>query len=149
MEINIKPPVLVQCPGRTRSPVLVKLVPPTSDTCGGGAIVSRPRDLIIPRVTFRSSLFLHRRFPGTMIFFGELSPAGLNCNCKLKLFFMSSLLLPPPTPPKKDPFRGREEPTSAARFYEITEVLFLARGKGTIIFISCYLQEFGTFQPFL
>lgn len=133
VEINIKPllPVVVQCPGETRSPVLV-------DPAGSshqrrvrrGVIVFRPKDLIIPGVTLRSSLFRHRRFP-RMIFFGELFPAGLNCDCKLKLFFMRHLLLPPT--PKKSHSEAAE-PTSAARFYEIMKALFLTHGKGTIIF---------------
>lgn len=46
--------------------------------------------------TLTSSLFLHQHFPSarTMIF-GELSPTGLNCSWKLKLFFMNGLFLSP------------------------------------------------------
>lgn len=40
--------------------------------------------------------FLHQRFPhARTMLFGALSPTGLNCSCKLKLFFMNGLFLSP------------------------------------------------------
>lgn len=132
MEINIKP--VVQCPGRPRSPVLVDPAGSSHQRRGGGGHHLQTEGPHYSQCHFQKFTFPASPFSWNDDFLGELSPAGLNCNCKLKLFFMSSLLLPPHTHKKKIHSEA-EWNLPVRQDFEIAKAFFpLARGKGTRIF---------------